>query len=180
MYKLFLVILLCTSSAPLLAQNLVDIFHLAEQNDATLKIAQADFEAASQSLPIAASVRQPQVNLSAQQSLLEKDNSNTGSNTNQNLGYTLSLTQTIYNVQTSAQVDSAESSVQQAAANLEEHQIIAVGDGANDIPMLNGAGIGVGYHAFPTARDAADVAITHGDLTALLYLQGIKISDFVV
>jgi len=118
-YKLFLVILLCTSSAPLLAQNLVDIFHLAEQNDATLKIAQADFKAASQSLPIAASVRQPQVNLSAQQSLLEKDNSNTGSNTNQNLGYTLSLTQTIYNVQTSAQVDSAESSVQQAAANLE-------------------------------------------------------------
>ena len=119
MYKLFFVILLCTSSAPLLAQNLVDIFRLAEQNDVTLKIAQADFETARQSLPIAASVRQPQVNLSAQQSLLEKDNSSTGSNTNQNLGYTLSLTQTIYNAQTNAQVDSAESSVHQAAANLE-------------------------------------------------------------
>jgi phosphoserine phosphatase len=68
----------------------------------------------------------------------------------------------------------------QAAANLDEHQIIAVGDGANDIPMLNGAGMGVGYHPFPTAGEAADVAITHGDLTALLYLQGFSISDFVV
>ncbi|MDG1708837.1 MAG: phosphoserine phosphatase SerB [Emcibacteraceae bacterium] len=68
----------------------------------------------------------------------------------------------------------------QAAANLDQHQIIAVGDGANDIPMLNGAGMGIGYHPFPTAGEAADVAITHGDLTALLYLQGFSISDFVV
>lgn len=68
----------------------------------------------------------------------------------------------------------------QAAANLAKHQIIAVGDGANDIPMLNGAGMGVGYYPFPAAGEAADVAITHGDLTALLYLQGITISDFVV
>ncbi|MDG1997169.1 MAG: phosphoserine phosphatase SerB [Emcibacteraceae bacterium] len=68
----------------------------------------------------------------------------------------------------------------QAAANIEEHQIIAVGDGANDIPMLNGAGVGVGYHPFPTAGEAADVVITHGDLTALLYLQGITTRDFVV
>ncbi len=63
--------------------------------------------------------------------------------------------------------------------NLEKFEIIAVGDGANDIPMLEGAGLGVGYHPFPATAKAADVAITHGDLTALLYLQGYSISDFV-
>lgn len=68
----------------------------------------------------------------------------------------------------------------QKAGNLEDHQIIAVGDGANDIPMLVGAGLGVGYHPFPTAGEAADVAIEHGDLTALLYLQGYTKDDFVV
>lgn len=63
---------------------------------------------------------------------------------------------------------------------LEEHEIIAVGDGANDIPMLVGAGTGVGYHAFPTASEAADVKIQHSDLTALLYIQGYSISDFII
>ncbi|MDG1021751.1 MAG: phosphoserine phosphatase SerB [Emcibacteraceae bacterium] len=63
---------------------------------------------------------------------------------------------------------------------LEEHEIIAVGDGANDIPMLVGAGTGVGYHAFPTAAEAADVKIQHSDLTALLYIQGYSISDFII
>lgn len=66
----------------------------------------------------------------------------------------------------------------QQKANLEDFETMAVGDGANDIPMLEGAGIGVGYHPFPTAGEAADVAIKHGDLTALLYLQGFAISDF--
>jgi phosphoserine phosphatase len=67
----------------------------------------------------------------------------------------------------------------QSKQAIKDHEIIAVGDGANDIPMLVGAGIGVGYHAFPTAAEAADVAIQHGDLTALLYLQGYSISDFI-
>ena len=118
MNKPLFAILLCLFSTPLIAQNLVDIYQLAEQNDATLKIAQADFNAASESLPLATSARRPQVNFSVQQSLRETDSSRTGSNTNDDLGYTLSLTQTIYNAQTSAQVDSAEALVQQAAANL--------------------------------------------------------------
>lgn len=67
----------------------------------------------------------------------------------------------------------------QSKQAIKDHEIIAVGDGANDIPMLVSAGIGVGYHAFPTAAEAADVAIQHGDLTALLYLQGYSISDFI-
>lgn len=56
---------------------------------------------------------------------------------------------------------------------------LAVGDGANDIPMLQAAGLGVAYHAKPAARDAADAAIDHNDLTALLYAQGITRSAWI-
>ena len=49
---------------------------------------------------------------------------------------------------------------------------LAVGDGANDVPMLREAGLGIAYHAKPTAVAAADAAILHNDLTALLYAQG--------
>jgi len=118
-YKPFFAILFYFFSFPLIAQNLVDIYRLAEQNDATLKIAQADYDSSKETLPIASSTRRPQVNFSAQQSHQESDRSTTGNNTNQNLGYTLSLTQTLYNAQTSAQVDAAGSSVRQAAAKLE-------------------------------------------------------------
>lgn len=58
------------------------------------------------------------------------------------------------------------------------NETIAVGDGANDIPMIEAAGMGVAYHAKPKAAEAADVAIRHGDLTALLYLQGFRIDEF--
>jgi phosphoserine phosphatase len=56
---------------------------------------------------------------------------------------------------------------------------IAVGDGANDIPMLQAAGMGVALHAKPKVREAAPHSINHGDLTALLYLQGYKKAEFV-
>ncbi len=52
-------------------------------------------------------------------------------------------------------------------------QCMAVGDGANDIPMIALAGTGVAYRAKPKAAAAADVAIKHNDLSALLYIQGI-------
>ena len=56
---------------------------------------------------------------------------------------------------------------------------IAVGDGANDIPMLQRAGLGVALHAKPNVRAAASCRIDHGDLTALLYLQGYRKDEFV-
>lgn len=56
---------------------------------------------------------------------------------------------------------------------------LAVGDGANDAAMLAGAGLGVGYRPKAPARTAANVSIDHGDLTALLYLQGYRADDFV-
>jgi phosphoserine phosphatase len=56
---------------------------------------------------------------------------------------------------------------------------IAVGDGANDIPMLQAAGMGVALHAKPKVQDAVSLCINHGNLTALLYLQGYKKAEFI-
>jgi phosphoserine phosphatase len=57
---------------------------------------------------------------------------------------------------------------------------VAIGDGANDIPMIEAAGLGVAYHAKPKTIAAADAAIRHGDLTVLLYAMGIPKSEWVV
>ncbi|WP_138380543.1 phosphoserine phosphatase SerB [Luteithermobacter gelatinilyticus] len=62
---------------------------------------------------------------------------------------------------------------------LTPRQTLAVGDGANDIPMIQEAGLGVAYHPKPAAAAAADVVIRYGDLTALLYLQGFHKEEFV-
>jgi phosphoserine phosphatase len=57
-------------------------------------------------------------------------------------------------------------------------QAIAVGDGANDLGMLGLAGAGVALHAKPAVAAQCDIRINHGDLTALLYLQGYARTDF--
>ncbi|MEM7215069.1 MAG: phosphoserine phosphatase SerB [Pseudomonadota bacterium] len=56
---------------------------------------------------------------------------------------------------------------------------IAVGDGANDLPMLQMAGTGVALHAKPNVAAKSKIKINHGDLTSLLYLQGYCESEFV-
>ncbi len=55
---------------------------------------------------------------------------------------------------------------------------LAVGDGANDLPMIRRAGLGVAYHAKPIVAAEAGVRIDHNDLTALLYIQGIAPADW--
>ncbi len=50
---------------------------------------------------------------------------------------------------------------------------LAVGDGANDLPMIRAAGLGVAYHAKPVVAAAAGARVEHSDLTALLWAQGI-------
>ena len=55
---------------------------------------------------------------------------------------------------------------------------IAVGDGANDLDMLTLAGAGVALHAKPAVAEQAQIRIDHGDLTALLYLQGYRRNEF--
>jgi len=58
------------------------------------------------------------------------------------------------------------------AMGIDHQQVLAVGDGANDIPMIELAGMGVAYHAKPKTAAAAGARIDHNDLTALLYAQG--------
>jgi phosphoserine phosphatase len=59
-------------------------------------------------------------------------------------------------------------------------ETLAVGDGANDLAMIERAGAGVAYRAKPAVAAAADFRIDHGDLTALLFLQGYAERDFVL
>jgi phosphoserine phosphatase len=56
---------------------------------------------------------------------------------------------------------------------------LVAGDGANDMDMIAEAGLGVAYHAKPAVAAAASARIDHGDLTALLYVQGYKRTEFV-
>jgi phosphoserine phosphatase len=62
---------------------------------------------------------------------------------------------------------------------LSQGDTLAVGDGANDLPMIQAAGLGVAYHAKPIVAENAAARIDHGDLTALLYLQGYRREEFL-
>ncbi|HHB80629.1 MAG TPA: phosphoserine phosphatase SerB [Aliiroseovarius sp.] len=59
-------------------------------------------------------------------------------------------------------------------------EVMAVGDGAHDLGMLHAAGAGVALHAKPAVAAEGDLRINHGDLTALLYLQGYAKNEFTV
>ncbi|MGV1802418.1 phosphoserine phosphatase SerB [Agrobacterium vitis] len=76
-----------------------------------------------------------------------------------------------------AKVDALQDIVTRLGLSPED--AIAVGDGANDLGMLGVAGSGVALHAKPTVAAQAKIRIDHGDLTALLYLQGYRKTDFM-
>jgi len=61
---------------------------------------------------------------------------------------------------------------------ISDADVIAVGDGANDLGMLHRAGTGVALHAKPSVAAQCDVRINHGDLSALLYIQGYYQAEF--
>jgi phosphoserine phosphatase len=61
---------------------------------------------------------------------------------------------------------------------LTPHDVLAVGDGANDLGMLRLAGTGVALHAKPAVQAECRLRVNHGDLTALLYLQGYAKAEF--
>jgi len=65
-----------------------------------------------------------------------------------------------------------------ARLGISESDVIAVGDGANDLGMLGRAGAGVALHAKPSVAAECDIRINHGDLTALLYVQGYAQEEF--
>jgi phosphoserine phosphatase len=66
-----------------------------------------------------------------------------------------------------------------ARFRLDRENTLAVGDGANDLPMIEAAGLGVAFHGKPVLREAAAARIDRGDLTALLYAQGYRREEFV-
>ncbi len=65
------------------------------------------------------------------------------------------------------------------ANDLQIDETLAVGDGANDLAMIEAAGLGVAFHAKPVVAEKADAQINYGDLTALLFMQGYKREEFV-
>ena len=56
---------------------------------------------------------------------------------------------------------------------------VAIGDGANDLPMLMAAGLGIAFHAKPMVAEAAAHRLDHADLTGVLYAQGYRAADLV-
>jgi len=134
-YKKLLLVLLLLTSPSLYAQDLIDIFELALEQDAQLKIAESEYFSAIEALPVASAAYRPQVNLSANLTARETDStapaagsaSPAGSNQTDSYGYTLSLTQSIYNAESLAQIDVAEAQVAKATADLEvSHQDLII------------------------------------------------------
>ena len=75
-----------------------------------------------------------------------------------------------------AKVDALEDITRRLS--ITEAAVMAVGDGANDLGMLKRAGAGVALHAKPVVAAECDIRINHGDLTALLFIQGYAREDF--
>ncbi len=67
-----------------------------------------------------------------------------------------------------------------AAKDIDHANSFAVGDGANDLPMLDLAGLSIGYHAKPVVNEAVDFPLRHNDLSAILYALGIPSSEWQV
>ena len=61
-----------------------------------------------------------------------------------------------------------------AAQGMGLSEVLAAGDGANDLPMLLAAGLGVAYHAKPVVQASSRARVNHCDLTALLFAQGYR------
>lgn len=76
-----------------------------------------------------------------------------------------------------AKLEALEAAV--AMLKIDPADTLAVGDGANDLDMINRAGLGVAYHAKPIVAASAPARIMHGDLRALLYLQGYRDEEIV-
>lgn len=66
-----------------------------------------------------------------------------------------------------------------AALGVGLDQTLAIGDGANDLAMIQAAGLGVAYRAKPVVAAQAAARVDHADLTALLYFQGYRRSEFI-
>ena len=100
------------------AEDLLEVYELALENDAELMIAEANYLAAIQALPLAESSELPQIFFNANGRIQESDNSETGSNSSDRLGYSVNLTQSIYDTEIDGNVSVAEANVAAELANL--------------------------------------------------------------
>jgi phosphoserine phosphatase len=66
-----------------------------------------------------------------------------------------------------------------AAAGISRADVVAMGDGANDLAMIKASGLGIAYHAKPVVAAEAHAAIEHTDLRAALFFQGYEVAEFV-
>ena len=101
------------------AEDLMDVYQLALQNDAELMIAESNYLAAIQALPLAQSGYKPQVFFTVDGRIAESDNSATGTNSSDNIGYSVELTQSLYDTETQGDINIAESNTKAALAVLQ-------------------------------------------------------------
>ena len=100
------------------AADLVEVYRLSLKNDAELMIAEADYNAAIQALPLAKSVNKPQVFFNIDALLRETDNSDTGRSSHDTIGYGLNLTQAIYDTTIRGDINVAEANSEVALSRL--------------------------------------------------------------
>ena len=101
------------------AEDLMDVYQLALQNDAELMIAESNYLAAVQALPLAQSSRKPQIFFNANGRVRESDNSETGDNSSDNIGYSVDLTQSLYNTEVQGNIRVAEANTAAELARLQ-------------------------------------------------------------
>ena len=100
------------------AADLAEVYQLSLQNDAELMIAESDYLATIQALPLAESGRLPQISFNAVGEKREADNSETGTNSSDNLGYGVNLTQSLYDTEIRGDVRVAKANSAAAFARL--------------------------------------------------------------
>jgi outer membrane protein len=118
------------------ALDLAEIYDLAKSQDVQLMIAQSQFQSAQLSLPQAQSANRPQVNLSAHTTYDDKGNSVSGDDTLTSYGYSLSLSQNLYNSEISSQIDAVAANVRKSEAEYkaaEQDLIVRVTEAYFDI-----------------------------------------------
>ena len=121
---------------PLPAQDLATVYELALKQDAELQIAEANYLSAIEAVPLARADSRPQIFFNANASVQEAEISSFGSNSSDSLGYSLNLTQSLYDTDTANSVDAAEARAAAALADLQaarEGLILRVADTYFDI-----------------------------------------------
>jgi len=117
LFTVLLVTLSCWQSSS--AEDLKEVYRLAFENDAELMIAESNYLAAIQALPLAQSGNRPQVFFNADGRITESDSSNTGNNGSNNIGYSVNLTQSLYNTVTDGDINIAEANTRAELARLQ-------------------------------------------------------------